>query len=84
MIKMGRVRGNKMVDMALSNEKLVNRGISMMRKELYIKLGISPTSPIPVLDKMPQHRQEEFLCTEGSVRSAVEKMTTMISAESAR
>ena len=26
MIKMGRIKGNKMVDMQLSNKKLVNRG----------------------------------------------------------
>ena len=30
MIKLGHVRGNKMVDMQLSNEKLVNRGIRMI------------------------------------------------------
>jgi len=30
MIKLGRVKGHKMVDMQLSNEKLVNRGINMI------------------------------------------------------
>ena len=30
MIKIGRVLGNKMVDMQLSNEKLVDRGIKMV------------------------------------------------------
>lgn len=34
MIKLGRVKGNKMVDMQLSNKKLVNRGITMIMEEL--------------------------------------------------
>ena len=34
MIKLGRVRGNKMVDMQLSNNKLVERGVKMIMKEL--------------------------------------------------
>ena len=33
MIRLGRVKGNKMIDMQLSNEKLVNRGIKMLMKE---------------------------------------------------
>ena len=36
MIKMGRVKGNKMVDMQLSNEKLVNRGVRMIMEELKV------------------------------------------------
>jgi N-acetylmuramic acid 6-phosphate etherase len=32
MIKLGRVKGNKMVDMALSNNKLVDRGTRMVMK----------------------------------------------------
>lgn len=36
MIKMGRVKGNKMVDMQLSNKKLVNRGIKMIMEELNV------------------------------------------------
>ena len=36
MIKLGRVKGNKMVDMQLSNKKLVNRGIKMIMEELGI------------------------------------------------
>jgi len=36
MIKMGKVRGNKMVDMQLSNNKLVKRGIQMLMNELHI------------------------------------------------
>ena len=36
MIKLGKVKGNKMVDMKLSNDKLVNRGIKMISSELNI------------------------------------------------
>lgn len=36
MIMLGKVKGNKMVDMQLSNEKLVNRGIKMIMDELNI------------------------------------------------
>ena len=36
MIKLGRVKGNKMVDMQLSNAKLVNRGIQMVMEELKV------------------------------------------------
>ncbi len=36
MIKLGRVKGNKMVDMQLSNDKLVGRGIRMIMEELGI------------------------------------------------
>ncbi|MCI2228758.1 N-acetylmuramic acid 6-phosphate etherase [Polaribacter sp. MSW13] len=36
MIKLGRVKGNKMVDMQLSNKKLVSRGVKMVMDELKI------------------------------------------------
>ena len=36
MTKLGRVKGNKMVDMQLSNKKLVNRGTKMIMEELGI------------------------------------------------
>ncbi|WP_144960923.1 N-acetylmuramic acid 6-phosphate etherase [Gillisia sp. Hel_I_86] len=36
MIKLGRVKGNKMVDMQLSNNKLVDRGIRMIMAEMYV------------------------------------------------
>lgn len=36
MIKIGRVKGNKMVDMQLSNKKLINRGVRMIMDELSI------------------------------------------------
>ena len=37
MIKLGRVKGNKMIDMQLSNDKLVDRGIRMLVNELNIE-----------------------------------------------
>jgi N-acetylmuramic acid 6-phosphate etherase len=37
MIKLGRVKGNKMVDMQLSNLKLVNRAVKMIMDELQIE-----------------------------------------------
>ena len=36
MIKLGRVKGNRMVDMQLSNNKLVDRGLKMIMNELNI------------------------------------------------
>jgi N-acetylmuramic acid 6-phosphate etherase len=36
MIKMGRVQGNRMVDMQLSNSKLVDRGTLMVQEKLQI------------------------------------------------
>jgi N-acetylmuramic acid 6-phosphate etherase len=36
MIRLGRVKGNKMVDMQLSNHKLVNRAVHMVMEELQV------------------------------------------------
>lgn len=47
MIKMGRVVGNKMVDMQLSNKKLVQRGIKMIVDES----GVSNEEAAKLLDK---------------------------------
>lgn len=56
MIGLGRVKGNKMVDMQLSNNKLVDRGTKMVMNEL----GIDYESAKTLLEK------------HGSVRAAVE------------
>jgi N-acetylmuramic acid 6-phosphate etherase len=56
MIRLGRVKGNKMVDMQLTNEKLVDRGTRMVMEEL----GLSQNEAVRLL--------KEF----GSVRKAVE------------
>ncbi len=55
MIQLGRVKGNRMVDMQLSNNKLVKRGTRMIVSEL----GISP------------EKAEKLLLQEGSVRKAI-------------
>ncbi|MBI4930719.1 MAG: N-acetylmuramic acid 6-phosphate etherase [Bacteroidetes bacterium] len=55
MIKLGRVRGNKMVDMQLSNNKLVDRGTKMIMREL----------------KLPYSAAKELLLKYGSVREAI-------------
>lgn len=39
MIQLGHIKGNKMVDMQLSNNKLVDRGIKMIMKELSVSEG---------------------------------------------
>lgn len=57
MIKLGRVKGNKMVDMQLTNHKLVERGVRMIMEEL----------------KIDQARAEALLDEYGSVRKAVER-----------
>ncbi len=59
MIKLGRVQGNQMVDMQLSNEKLVRRGTLMIAKDL----GIDEVNAKALLLKY------------GSVRKAIENYT---------
>ena len=56
MIQLGKVKGNKMVDMQLSNSKLVDRGVKMIMGE------------IPVT----YEQGAELLKTYGSVRKAVD------------
>ena len=56
MIKLGRVKGNKMVDMQLTNNKLVDRGVKMVMNET----GIS------------YEEAKQLLTQHGSVRKAVE------------
>ena len=57
MIKLGRVKGNKMIDMQLSNNKLVDRGTLMVVKET----GLDYDSA------------KQLLNDTGSVRAAVQK-----------
>lgn len=57
MIKLGRVQGNRMVDMQLSNHKLVDRGTLMVQE----KLGIT------------YEKAKELLLKYGSVREAVSR-----------
>jgi len=47
MVSLGKIKGNKMVDMQLSNDKLVNRGIDMLANEL----NIDKVTAAKLLDK---------------------------------
>lgn len=57
MIKLGRVKGNKMVDMQLSNNKLVDRGIRMVQEALNVSYI----------------EAENLIKKYGSVRKAIER-----------
>ncbi|MBU2940658.1 N-acetylmuramic acid 6-phosphate etherase [Lacinutrix sp. C3R15] len=56
MIQLGHIKGNKMVDMQLSNNKLVNRGVKMIMQELDISKELA----------------ENLLHTHKSVRAAIQ------------
>lgn len=58
MIQLGRVKGNKMVDMQLSNNKLVDRGVRMLMEELSIGRG----------------EAEELLEKHGTVRNVIDQI----------
>ena len=55
MIKLGKVKGNKMVDMQLSNNKLIKRGTKMIMDEL----------------KIDEKSADNLLKKFGSVRNAI-------------
>ncbi len=55
MIKLGRVKGNRMVDMALSNDKLIDRGTRMIMDQFEISYD----------------QAQKYLLESGSVRKAV-------------
>ncbi len=56
MIKLGRVKGNRMVNMQLTNQKLVDRGTRMIVEEL----------------GLPYDQAKNLLLLHGSVKNAVE------------
>jgi N-acetylmuramic acid 6-phosphate etherase len=56
MIQLGKVKGNKMVDMQLSNSKLVDRGVKMIMAEIPVSYD----------------EASELLKKHGSVRKAVD------------
>lgn len=56
MIQLGKVKGNKMVDMQLSNHKLINRGTKMIMQELGVSEEIA----------------KDLLTKHGQVRKAIE------------
>ena len=55
MVRLGRVKGNKMVDMQLSNNKLVDRGVKMIMEELNVNF----------------EEAETLLIQHGNVRKAI-------------
>jgi len=55
MIQLGRVKGNKMVDMQLTNDKLIDRGTRMVMEELGVAQDVA----------------EQLLKKHGSVRKAI-------------
>ena len=57
MIKLGRVEGNRMVDMQLSNNKLIDRGTKMVMDTLNIDY----------------QKANELLTLHGSVRNAIKR-----------
>lgn len=59
MIQLGKVKGNKMVDMQLSNNKLVDRGVKMIMSEL----------------KIERSHAKKLLKEHKNVRSAIEAYT---------
>ena len=56
MIKMGRVKGNKMVNMQLTNKKLIERGTRMIVDEMHI----------------PKEEARKILLKYGSVKKALD------------
>lgn len=64
MIQLGRVEDNKMVNMQLSNEKLVDRGVKMLMNETSIK---------------DYEKAKDLLLTFGTVKKAVEAYRTQSS-----
>ena len=60
MIQLGKVKGNKMVDMQLSNSKLVDRGVKMIMGEIPVSYG----------------QAAELLKNHESVRNAVDFYNT--------
>ena len=56
MIQLGKVKGNKMVDMQLSNSKLVDRGVKMIMGEIPVSYSVA----------------SDLLAKYGSVRKAVD------------
>ncbi len=60
MIQLGRVKGNRMVDMQLSNNKLVKRGTRMIMSELGLSAEVA----------------KKMLLKEGSVRKAIQMANT--------
>jgi N-acetylmuramic acid 6-phosphate etherase len=59
MIRLGRVKGNRMIDMQLSNHKLIDRGVNM----LVISLGISDEKARTLLNQYGSVRKVQEMWT---------------------
>ncbi|MCH7411032.1 N-acetylmuramic acid 6-phosphate etherase [Belliella sp. DSM 111904] len=59
MIKLGKVKGNKMINMQLSNQKLIQRGIRMI---------------VEVLPELSQEQAKALLLKHGSVKAVLENI----------
>lgn len=59
MVKLGKIHGNKMVDMQLSNDKLIARGTRMIVEETGVKSSLA----------------KEYLLKHGSVRTAIDAIS---------
>lgn len=62
MIRLGKVKGNKMVDMKLSNAKLVQRGLRMIVEETGLNY----------------HEAQAYLTQYGNVRKAIERIKEIL------
>lgn len=62
MIKLGKVKGNRMVDMQLTNHKLVERGVQMIINET----------------GLDEQKAQELLTKHGSVRKAVDGFLSLL------
>ena len=62
MIRLGKVKGNKMVDMQLSNAKLVQRGIRMIVEETGLNY----------------HEAQAYLTQYGNVREAINRINELV------
>lgn len=62
MIRLGRVKGNRMVHMQLSNQKLVERGVRMLMDEL----------------QLPEAEAQRLLLEQGSVQHVLETYPTAL------
>ncbi len=61
MIKLGKIKGNKMVNMQLTNKKLIQRGTNMLMEELGLKKDYA----------------QELLIQYGSVKKAIDNFKTV-------
>ena len=78
MIRLGKVKGNRMVDMQLTNDKLVDRGTRMIMEATEVRYFMRKFSMnylyiyIHALYKVGYEEAKQLLLIHKSVRNAVE------------